>query len=151
MISRLLGAIKRLFGGGDTTDVEDAQTDPGVVSPTPTPIHNAPAAAEEPAAEEPVAEEPVAEEPVAEEPAAEEPAAEEPAESITIKGVEVSNASAVLAFANSASEDELKAAGVKGAGLKALLGARPIAAAEDLGAISGFGKKSIESLVSGAN
>ena len=141
MISRILGAIKKMFGGSDSSDFEDAQTDPGVETPAPAPKAEAPApppAAEEPAAEEPAAEEPAAEEPAAEEPAAEEPAA---ATAITIKGVDVSDSLAVLNFANNASEDDLKAAGVKGAGLKALLGARPVASAEALGSISGFGKK----------
>lgn len=149
MISKILNAIKSIFGGGSDSDFEDAQTDPGV-SPEPAtavkPAPSAPAPAEpkaEPAKEEPA--EVKEEAPAA--PAKEEPPAPSAAEPITIKGVTAPNAAALLDYANSASEDDLKAAGIKGAGLKALLGARPVSDAKALGSISGFGKKSIENLV----
>ena len=161
MISKILGAIKRIFGSSDDySDHEEEKTDPKVDSvsstsaSTPTPSvdemdEEADTAVDEPVEEPPA---PVVEntpEPVVEEtPAAAENVAEE---SVTVKGVSIDNPAAVLAFANTASEDALKDAGVKGAGLKALLGARPIDAVEGLGSISGFGKKSIESLVNGAS
>lgn len=154
MISKILGAIKRIFGSeSDSSDFEEAKTDPGVDSAPATPVTPAPTVNEVAEEEADTSVDEPEEQPAA--PAAEAPApvAETPAatqESVTVKGVTIDDPAAVMTFANTASEDALKEAGVKGAGLKALLGARPIDSADGLGTISGFGKKSIESLVNGA-
>ena len=42
MISKIIGAIKRIFGGGSDSDFEDAQTDPGVDSAPSAPAAEAP-------------------------------------------------------------------------------------------------------------
>jgi hypothetical protein len=141
MISKLLNAIKRIFGSADYDDFEDAQTDPGVPTPAPAPVAKAPPAPEiTPSTFEAP---PAVEDAPTVVPA---PVAAAPRTPVTLKGIEISDSGAVLAFANGATKEALKAAGVKGAGLKALLGARPIPTPEALGTISGFGKKSIESL-----
>jgi len=148
MLSRIVGAIKRIFGGAES-EFEDAKTDPGIPTPAPAPTAKAPPAPTPAPTPAPVAKK---EAPAPEAtPTPEEAPVPVAAKSVVIKGVEVSDAASVLNFANSASEDALKAAGIKGAGLKALLGARPVATAEALGTISGFGKKSIENLANGAN
>ena len=98
MISKILGAIKRIFGGGSDSDFEDAQTDPGVSSEPAAPVAEKPAPTP-PAADEAATEEAPTqvEEDAPAEPAKEEPPAPSAAEPITIKGVTAPNAAALLA------------------------------------------------------
>ena len=124
MISKILGAIKRIFGSeADSSEFEEAKTDPGVDSepsaaapapaPTPAPAPSVSDEADEEA--DTTVDEPEEEaRPVVEAPEA----APSEEEAIVVKGVTIAQPAAVLAFANDASEDALKEAGVKGAGLK---------------------------------
>lgn len=69
-----------------------------------------------------------------------------PAEPLVLKGVSVEDPAALLAFANDATDDQLKEAGIKGKALATLVDARPYASADALGDTPGVGRRTLQAL-----
>ncbi len=155
------GLAKSLRRRKDEADGADDARDGGSQDwppkPEPKPEPEAKSEPEEKSAPDPEPEpeaEPEADEPEADEPSEEaepaEPEADEPsdppAEEVVIKGVVIEDPAAFLKFANSATEEELEAAGIKGKPQSVLIDARPFDTVESVGATKGVGRRTLQSL-----
>lgn len=132
------GLARSMRRGGDA----ERPSDPAPGWPPPEP----PRAEPPPARVEPVVPKPAPQ--AAAVVPAPEPIAEvaEAAEPLVLKGVSVEDPAALLAFANDATDDQLKEAGIKGKALSTLVDARPYASAEALGDTPGVGRRTLQAL-----
>lgn len=75
-----------------------------------------------------------------------------PAKDVNVDGVfmRADQARGVLHWVNTASEDELRSAGIYGRGVNALVEGRPFASIEALGASPGVGEKTLRAALSGS-